>query len=234
MNELTTTETNRLETLEHVIQKGVNSFLRVGAALAEISESRLYRAQYDSFEAYCQERWNFTADYGRKLTRAVEAVASLPDDMPKPTTASHARALADVPEERRADVWREACEEAETEDREVTAVDIRRAAEEDAEEDDSWATQSLGEANMAEVAPHVKAVLEALSKASQAAEALSKTSAREWLLVGGGALLKHIRDARDQVNAAKPAGVCPYCGGEGCKKCLETGWVNKTRMDQKR
>ena len=233
MNELTINEGKRLDALEKVIDGGMEGFLAVGTALAEIRESRLYRASHGSFETYCKERWNFSADYGRKLTRAAEAIASLPDDLPKPTKASHARALADIPEEEREDAWRDAVEEAEVEGREVKADDIRRPKAK-AEADEWLEEKTLGEENMEEVAPHVKAVLSALSEAAEAAEQLSRTSAKEWLLTSGAALLKHIRDARDQVNAAKPTGICPYCGGAGCRKCLDTGWVNRTRMDQSR
>lgn len=232
MSDLSTTEVHKLERLEGVISKGMQSFLAVGAALAEIREERLYRAQYSSFESYCQDRWQFTADYGRKLTRAVEAIASLPDDLPTPTRESHARVLAALPEEDRVDVWRDACEEAETEDREVTTADIQAAADRrQREADDSWATQSVGAANMDEVAPLVASLVRLLNEAATAAERLSKTSAQAWMLTSGSALLKHIRDAKDHVNASKPAGVCPNCNGEGCSKCFETGWVNKTRLD---
>jgi hypothetical protein len=234
MSELTTVEVHKLERLEGVIQKGMASFLAVGSALAEIREDRLYRAQYSSFEAYCQDRWQFTADYGRKLTRAVEAIASLPDDLPKPTRESHARVLAAIPEEDRADAWRDACEEAEVEGREVTTADIKSAAARLEEEDDSWATQPVGKSNMQEVAPMITELVKLLNEAANAAERLQKTSASAWMLASGSALLKHIRDAKEHVSASKPAGLCSNCEGEGCSKCFETGWVNRTRFEMTR
>lgn len=226
--QLTTPEQHRLEHLEGVIERGVGAFIAVGQALAEIRSSRLYRNQYETFEQYCLDRWEFTAARGRQLMSAVEAIASLPDHLPKPTKASHAEALADVDEDDRASVWEDALEEAEAEDREVTAQDIRAAA---AKVEERQAA-SKGERNLAEAEALVKETLSALRAATAAAEKLTRTSASQWLLTQGSALLKHLRDARDHINASKPAGICPLCGGDGCKRCFDTGWVNKTRMEQ--
>ncbi len=63
---------------------------------------------------------------------------------------------------------------------------------------------------------------------------LAKTSAKEWLLTSGSALITNIKAAKDHVHAAKPAGVCPLCGGKGCAKCFETGWMNSARLSSAR
>lgn len=230
---LTNVEVNRLESLEEMISRGAKAFFEVGIALTEIRESRLYRAQYDTFEQYCLERWNFTAARGRQLMGAVEAIASLPDEMPKPSNSAQASALAGVPEDRRTDVWSEAVRMASDENRAPTARDIREIAEslEDSAEVDEWSDGiSIGEANINVVKPIVKQLIAVLKEATDLADGLSKTSAKEWMLTGGSSLLKHIRDARDHVNASKPAGICPECSGNGCRKCFDTGWLNATRM----
>jgi hypothetical protein len=226
MSQLTTVEVHRLEHLEHVINKGMRAFLEVGSALAEIQSLRLYRAQYLTFEDYCQTRWGFTASRGRQLISAVEAIASLPEDLPKPDNAAQAEALARIDEEDRGDVWREALEEADVEDRDVTARDIREAAERRREPE-----KSMGEGNIDEIKGLFKDLLAQLDTCAEMAQRLSKTSAEAWLLTSGSALLKHIRDARDHVAAARPAAVCPECGGDGCRKCHQTGWVNKARLN---
>jgi hypothetical protein len=43
----------RLEQLESEIESGIRS---VGKALMEIRDSKAYRDQHDTFEAYCKER----------------------------------------------------------------------------------------------------------------------------------------------------------------------------------
>jgi hypothetical protein len=231
MSQLTTPEQNRLEHLEDVISRGMKSFVAVGQALSEIRESRLYRSQYDTFEDYCLERWEFTAARGRQLMSAVEAIASLPEGSPKPENAAQASALAAVDEDMRSDVWNEAREKAQEEGRPVTARDVKEAASRMAEEEPEDSFQTLGDQNMKSAAPAFKDALEAISHAFDAADALISTSAKAWLLTSGSALLKHLRDARDHVKAARPAGLCPMCEGSGCVKCLDTGWVNKTRME---
>jgi hypothetical protein len=234
MNELTNIEQNRLDSLEDTISKGMKSFYAVGHALSEIREKRLYRSQYDTFEDYCRDRWQFTASRGRQLMAAVEAIASLPESAPKPANASQASALAEIDEDIREDVWDAARSNAESEGRSVTARDIREAADEHFSDQTGVIDaefETLGDTNRGTADLAFKLALDAIKEAQDAAEALIKTSAKAWLLTSGSALLKHLRDARDHVRGAKPAGICPSCEGVGCSKCLETGWVNKTRMD---
>lgn len=214
--------------METTISDGMRSFMQVGAALAEIRKDRLYRAEYATFEEYCQRRWDFTAARGRQLMSAVEALASLPEDAPKPSNAAQAEALADVPEDDRANVWDRARRAADDEDRPVTARDIREAAEEPRAPEEP---KTKGDREIERVEGLFRTALDSIKGACDAAESLTKSSAQAWLLTSGSALLKHLRDARDHVRTARPAGVCPACGGEGCRKCFDTGWVNRTRMD---
>ena len=227
MSELNTSEVSRLEVLEGMIDAGMRSFMEVGAALAEIRENRLYRAQYETFEDYCQRRWRFTASRGRQLMSAVEAIASLSDEVQKPTNASQANALAAVDLEDRDEAWGMALQTAEEEGRPVTAKDVQNASRRLVPTE----SLSIGATNMMEVEPLFREALDALKKASDAADALSRSNAKAWLLTSGSALLKHLRDARDHVRGAKPASVCPEFDGESCNKCLGVGWVNKTRLE---
>jgi hypothetical protein len=71
-----------LDLMEHekVIEQGIASFVEVGTALLAIRDGKKYRAAgYKTFESYCRERWDFTANYGRRLIRAAELVESVPD-----------------------------------------------------------------------------------------------------------------------------------------------------------
>ena len=40
-------------------------------------------------------------------------------------------------------------------------------------------------------------------------------------------LLADIRNARERLKAIRPYAVCPYCAGDGCKACLNRGWVGE-------
>jgi len=64
---------NRLKSLEQVISEGRLSFLRVGSALKEIRDERLYKERgFNTFEAYCVEFWGFKRDYAYKNIDAME------------------------------------------------------------------------------------------------------------------------------------------------------------------
>ena len=42
-----------------MIGTGWHTFVQVGLALARIRDARLYRCDYDSFEAYCRAKWEY-------------------------------------------------------------------------------------------------------------------------------------------------------------------------------
>ena len=50
---------DRLAELEGVIAHGMSEFVRVGEALREIRDERLYLASHGSFRAYMMARWHF-------------------------------------------------------------------------------------------------------------------------------------------------------------------------------
>lgn len=50
---------NSLKVLEQRIQSHQLNYAEVGEALTEIKSQRLYKAQYNTFEEYCEKRWGF-------------------------------------------------------------------------------------------------------------------------------------------------------------------------------
>lgn len=107
-------EAARLKECESVIQNGLDTFYQVGNALAEIRETRLYRAAYTTFEDYCRERWKMSKRHADRLIGSAEVVDSLGPIGPIPSTESQARELAilkEAPELQRA-VWQIAVETA--------------------------------------------------------------------------------------------------------------------------
>lgn len=124
---MTTTIKRSLKHHEEIIADGMKSFLYVGQSLMAIRDERLYEEKYDSFEAYCQKRWNFNRAHAYRLIEAADVVSELSpigDTETKkskqktpivaPQNESQARALAtaaDTPEERR-QVWEKVVETA--------------------------------------------------------------------------------------------------------------------------
>lgn len=88
---------SRLETLERVIEGGLQTFVDVGEALMEIRDERLYLESHRTFEAYLGERWQMSRPRAYQLIGAAEVVRTLSTtvDTP-PVTERVARELVPV------------------------------------------------------------------------------------------------------------------------------------------
>lgn len=99
---------------EAVIERGLGTFVEVGAALMGIRDDRQYRESHDTFEDYCRERWGLSKPYASQLIVASQTVAiATVEDRPAPASESVARELAPLraePEQLR-EAWTEALEQ---------------------------------------------------------------------------------------------------------------------------
>lgn len=102
---LTFSEVQRLSELEQVVETGLTVFVQVGNALLEIRDSRLYRQQFPTFEAYCRERWGMVQRHANRLIAAAETVGILGPMGPTPTTERQARPLTRLEPEVQREVW---------------------------------------------------------------------------------------------------------------------------------
>jgi hypothetical protein len=69
---------NRLTTLEMVIESERRSFYKVGKALREIRDERLYRELFfDSFERYVKKRWDMGKSHAYRLIEASRVIDNL-------------------------------------------------------------------------------------------------------------------------------------------------------------
>jgi hypothetical protein len=110
MNVITEPEVERLKSLEGVIGRGKKAFIEVGLALREIRDSRLYKVKYKTFDAYVQERWDFSRIRAHQLIDAAEVVENVKNfkqNDSAPAKESHAFQLAKLPAEEQAEVWEE-------------------------------------------------------------------------------------------------------------------------------
>ena len=81
---------------EETISKGLKTFVEVGNALAEIRDSKSYKevAGYDTFEAYCRDKWEMVASRARQLCLAANIVENIKSvTIVTPSTESQARPL---------------------------------------------------------------------------------------------------------------------------------------------
>ena len=115
-----------LQQNEEIIAAGLKTFVEVGRALADIRGARLYRESHDSFEAYCDQRWNLSRPRAYQLIDAAATVGALSTnvDTPLPKNEGQARELRGLDPEPAAEAMRTAHE---TTGGKVTAKDIRAA-----------------------------------------------------------------------------------------------------------
>ena len=73
----TTDYATRLAELEQIVEEGLETFVAVGEALREIRDSRLYREQHKTFEAYCRERWGWDRRNANRYVEAAEIARRL-------------------------------------------------------------------------------------------------------------------------------------------------------------
>lgn len=108
-NLLNIEERNELERCEVVIKQGLKTFVEVGQALMMIRDKRLYRAEFGTFESYCQDKWQLSKTHVNRLVQSSEVVRNI-EMTPigvKPKTESQARPLTKLEPELQSEVWNE-------------------------------------------------------------------------------------------------------------------------------
>lgn len=151
---LTLPEINRLQELEAVVETGLTVFVKVGNALLEIRDSRLYRQQYPTFEAYCRERWNLSRPRAYQLLEAAAVVGNLEClPMVDTITERQARPLTRLEPEVQQAVWREVVEETPAE--QITAKVVEEKAK--AAEPLNTAVKAIKDALKPEPRPPIQA-----------------------------------------------------------------------------
>lgn len=122
--ELSDDETDELQRCETIIERGLKTFFEVGAALLRVRDLKLYRVDHPTFEAYCQERWDFTKTYANNLIAATSVRNNLTTIVVKqlPANEAQARPLAKLkdPEQQR-EVWERVVQRADELGKRITA-----------------------------------------------------------------------------------------------------------------
>jgi hypothetical protein len=109
----------RLRELEEVIDEGLAIFVRVGRALQEIRDRRLYRESHSSFDDYCRQRfglgrhWAYRQMRGAEVTALLEDVDSCQQTERLPANEAQARPLTGVDPDEARRAWSLAIEMAE-------------------------------------------------------------------------------------------------------------------------
>lgn len=127
MEDLTIVELGRLQDLETIIEKGLQTFVDVGGALLEVRDSRLYKATHGTFEEYCRKRWGMSKTHANRMIEAVRVADNLTPTGVIPATERVARPLVSLSPEEQREAWQLAKGTADSESRPVTARDVADA-----------------------------------------------------------------------------------------------------------
>ena len=134
-NMLSGAEATTLAECETVIEQNMVGFVAVGEALKRINEERLYRETHDTFEAYCNDRWEFARQRAYQLIKASEAATNVNNCLQiMPARESHVRPLANLKPEMQIEVWEAATAQAEANNARLTA-DLIKEVRDDVRED---------------------------------------------------------------------------------------------------
>lgn len=90
---------------EAKVENFVGAWYEAGEALREIQDGLLFMPEYDTFEAYCKGRWNWSYNKAFRQISAANAVRTLPRGN-VPRDEYQARALVPLSEDERAEVAR--------------------------------------------------------------------------------------------------------------------------------
>lgn len=143
-------ESEKLFDLEKVVEKGLDTFVEVGKALAEIRDSRLYRYRYSNFDDYVRDRWGMSTRHAHRLVDGAKIAENLLPEPAQasagpeltnwspPRTESQVRPLKGLEPEQQREVWGEANKGAAGAP--VTARHVEDARERLHPKKDSWPT----------------------------------------------------------------------------------------------
>lgn len=233
---------SRYEVLKEKIRNWWEDRFKVGAALQEIRDQKLYRSEHETFEEFCQSEYGFERAHAYRLIGFAEVKASVQMSPmgDKIQNERQARALKPVPVEQRAEVVERAAEKGE-----VTAKTITEAAREvvppqlepptgkTSKEDKPQRLDKTGypipDAVIAEwdEAEAFRATLNALHKIKIEVEKALDRKVRIYRFADQSAVID-LQNAWRTLQQIIPYAVCPTCQGRTkskCSACKGMGYV---------
>lgn len=156
---LTKGESNQLRKLESKIQKGMQTFFEVGAALKDIRDKKLYRTDHATFESYCETRWEFSKTHANRQVAAAQLIEDLtPIGVILPSNESQCRPLTKLLDADQQEAWQTVLDRAPQRPdgtREITAKLVTEVVDEKLRQHDAQTTAvSISpDAELAEAVP---------------------------------------------------------------------------------
>jgi hypothetical protein len=196
----------RLEKLESTIRRGMQEFMKVGSALAEVKRDRLFEvAGYESFEDYARDKFGFekTQSYGLvNAASTVERLSAIAECKQLPSCEGQVRPLARLQPEQAARVWKQALKQSKQDARAVTARVVQEVAS------SMFPKRAKSNAKKHREKPAARAAVKASALALLGADALKKKMRGEQI-----ALL--ILNGRADESAKLVDRLAPFVGTDG-------------------
>jgi len=136
---LTAEEVKKFAECEKAIRENSKMYFLAGKSLTQISEERLYKAEFTDFDKYCEGRWGFSGSHARRLMEASELVKKLRskiigiDDNELPQNEFQARLFMELRDEEKHWVpsWKKLLKVVKDKNLPITAVLIRKVLDAD-------------------------------------------------------------------------------------------------------
>ena len=227
---LSPTEARRYQKLKRQIGDWWNDRFKVGAALVEIRDQKLYQQEHETFEAFCEAEYGFKRAHAYRLIEfaEVKATVQMSPIGDKLVHESQARALGSVPAENRVAVLTQAAETGS-----VTAKGITEAAQGG---NGHGSTQAPKESPVIDLDktghPIPESILADWHRAESFSSVLREISKIKCLVEDGleekdfvlfaeitNTTVATLKNAYGDLTQVIPHAVCSACQGHGRKKC---------------
>lgn len=230
---------SRYEVLKEKVRTWWEDRSKVGAALQEIRDQKLYKHEHETFEDFCKQEYGFERAHAYRLIGFAEVKATI-EMSPigdKVTRESQARALAPVPEEKRVEVLEETAKTGP-----VTAKRITETAT-------KLETETVKAAKLKESVhldkigyPIPETILDDWQRAEEFLEVLAKITQVKSVVKSAledkdvvfsevnNTVLSTLTNAYDDLKRVLPYAVCTTCQGRTPKKCTTCkgrGFISK-------
>lgn len=239
MESITLAESKQLIQCERVIK---DSFFSAGEALMTIRDKKLYRADFDSFEEYCLEKWGYTRQRGYQLIESWKTLNSLPEKcQPLVDNERQMRALAQIPEEKREAVLKKIEKSGE----DITAKSIGAAAPKPRPSPPVKAPEIIHKDKIGRVIPRdvvpiwlrAQEIQDLMTMVSKVKGTVCLAQDDKDILFASmnfSATIADLTNAHTNIKTQLPYAVCPYCQGLNkakCRACNTRGMVGKWAWD---
>ena len=204
---------------------GAKHWSTANGHLQEIKERRLWSLKSRTLNEYAEEHLGISPGRMRQMIRHGRMLADLTGEGER-LKERHAREVAtlDKPQDQREAVARAEARAAAEGATEVKQRHVNAAVAEvkdDLDRDKRPDVTALERA-VEQEAPLIE-MQRTLKSIVKMAEAVAQSPPGRWLHMQSFA--KHMDDAWAALKFARPYGMCPYCGGDRCDKCRNSGWM---------